>query len=72
MDAKSSASRSMHSAPSSRRPQAGAIDVANAKRSYERFMALGRAAAMTGDAVETENFYQHAEHYLRLIKEQDT
>jgi hypothetical protein len=44
--------------------------VADAKRSYERFMALGRAAAMAGDAVETENFYQHAEHYLRLMKEQ--
>jgi len=33
-------------------------------------MALARAAASTGDATETENYYQHAEHYLRLMNEQ--
>ena len=32
-------------------------------------MALARAAASTGDAVETENYYQHAEHYFRLMRE---
>jgi hypothetical protein len=31
---------------------------------------LGRAAALSGDAVETENYYQHAEHYFRLMKDQ--
>jgi hypothetical protein len=66
------AERSTHPAPNSSRPQANTTAVAHAKQSYERFMALGRAAAMTGDAVETENFYQHAEHYLRLLKEQGT
>jgi hypothetical protein len=40
------------------------------KARYERYMALARAAASTGDATETENYYQHAEHYLRLINEQ--
>jgi len=40
------------------------------KGSYERYMALARAAASTGDATETENYYQHAEHYLRLMNEQ--
>jgi hypothetical protein len=40
------------------------------KASYERYMALARAAASTGDATETENYYQHAEHYLRLMNEQ--
>jgi hypothetical protein len=33
-------------------------------------MALARAAESTGDATETENYYQHAEHYLRLMNEQ--
>jgi hypothetical protein len=32
-------------------------------------MELARAAAASGDAVESENYYQHAEHYLRLMKE---
>ena len=35
-------------------------------------MALARAAALTGDAVETENYYQHAEHYFRLMKDERT
>jgi len=33
-------------------------------------MALARAAALNGDVVETENCYQHAEHYLRLMRSQ--
>lgn len=40
----------------------------NAKARYEKYVALARAAALTGDAVETENYYQHAEHYFRLMK----
>jgi hypothetical protein len=49
-----------------------ANDFANAKRNHERYMALARAATLAGDRVEAENFYQHAEHYLRLMKEQTT
>jgi Domain of unknown function (DUF4167) len=30
---------------------------------------LARAAALTGDVVETENYYQHAEHYFRMMRE---
>jgi hypothetical protein len=36
---------------------------------YDMYVALARAAALTGDAVETENYYQHAEHYFREMKE---
>lgn len=43
---------------------------ANAKTSYEKYVALARAAALTGDAIETENYYQHAEHYFRLMKDE--
>jgi Domain of unknown function (DUF4167) len=41
---------------------------ANAKRSYERYMALARDAVSAGDTIEGENFYQHAEHYLRTMR----
>jgi Domain of unknown function (DUF4167) len=41
----------------------------NAHRSYERYMALGREASLNGDAVEAENYYQHAEHYFRIMRE---
>ena len=43
---------------------------ADPKRNYERFCALARRAALAGDTIETENFYQHAEHYFRLMREQ--
>jgi len=33
-------------------------------------MALAHAAKSTGDVVEIENYYQHAEHYFRMMKEQ--
>jgi hypothetical protein len=44
--------------------------MANAKRNYERYMVLARAAALAGDSVEMENCYQHAEHYFRVMREQ--
>jgi len=39
----------------------------NAHRNYERYLALAREAALSGDTVEMENCYQHAEHYFRVI-----
>ena len=41
----------------------------NAQRNYERYLALAREAALSGDNVEMENCYQHAEHYFRVMKE---
>jgi hypothetical protein len=46
------------------------VNIANAKTSYEKYVTLARAAALSGDAVETENYYQHAEHYFRLMKDE--
>ena len=43
---------------------------ANAKASYEKYVTLARAAARSGDVIETENYYQHAEHYFRLMKDE--
>ena len=42
---------------------------ANAEKSYHSYIALAREAASRGDTIAAENFYQHAEHFLRLLKE---
>jgi Domain of unknown function (DUF4167) len=42
----------------------------NARNNYERYIAMAREAASRGDIVEAENFYQHAEHYFRVMREQ--
>jgi Domain of unknown function (DUF4167) len=39
----------------------------NARRSYDRYLALARAELQVGDRVAAENYYQHAEHYFRLM-----
>jgi len=36
----------------------------NAQRNYERYLALARAEAQSGNTVAAENYYQHAEHYF--------
>jgi hypothetical protein len=40
----------------------------NWKQSRDRYLALAQAAALSGDAIQAENYYQHADHYLRLIR----
>jgi hypothetical protein len=39
----------------------------NAQRNYERYMALAQAEAQSGNLIGAENYYQHAEHYLRSM-----
>ena len=39
----------------------------SAQRSYERYLALAQAQLQAGDRVGAENYYQHAEHYLRSM-----
>ena len=41
---------------------------AAAKNNFERYAALARAAAAAGDVIDAENYYQHAEHYYRLMR----
>ena len=41
----------------------------NAYRNYERYLALAREATLSGDIIEAENCYQHAEHYFRVTRE---
>jgi hypothetical protein len=38
-----------------------------AQRSYERYLALAQDEARSGNVVGAENYYQHAEHYFRLM-----
>ena len=38
----------------------------NPHQIFERYIALAREAAIEGDRVAVENFYQHAEHYFRI------
>jgi hypothetical protein len=39
----------------------------SAQRSYERYLALAKAQAQSGDTIGAENYYQHAEHYFRSM-----
>jgi hypothetical protein len=59
-------SRSLHS---KRLPNIGSHGPAeaarNAKQRYEHYLALARGKASSGDRIEAENYYQHAEHYFR-------
>jgi hypothetical protein len=39
----------------------------SAQRSYERYLALAQEEARSGNIVGAENYYQHAEHFFRLM-----
>ncbi|RXT57168.1 hypothetical protein B6S44_01630 [Bosea sp. Tri-44] len=53
--------------PGPRADAAQAKPGASPQASYERYVALAKAKALTGDRVEAERYYQYAEHYQRLI-----
>lgn len=40
-----------------------------AQQYYEKYMAMARESMTIGDRIAAEGFYQHAEHYLRLMNE---
>ena len=50
-------------------PAPQAMNAQNAKRNYERYLALARAEALAGDRIAAENYFQHAEHYFRSMGE---
>src|SRR6185437_8254848 len=51
----------------SRAPRSEPMGSQNARRSYERYLALARAEAQNGNTVGAENYYQYAEHYFRSM-----
>jgi hypothetical protein len=63
--AASFAARSMRWTSSAGRPEPKGSQ--NAQRSYERYLALARAEALSGNMIGAENYYQHAEHYFRSM-----
>ena len=42
----------------------------NAYQVLEKYLAMARDATAAGDRIAAENFYQHAEHYFRMINAQ--
>jgi hypothetical protein len=62
--------RAQHRAPLRPGPSRGPRqDFGSWQRSRDHYLALARTAASTGDAIEAENCYQHAEHYFQLMQE---
>ncbi|BBK30713.1 uncharacterized protein DUF4167 [Stella humosa] len=39
----------------------------NAYQVFEKYITLAREATLSGDRIAAEGFYQHAEHYFRII-----
>jgi hypothetical protein len=37
----------------------------DAQRNYKQYLARAQAEAQSGNTIEAENYYQHAEHYFR-------
>ena len=51
-------------APNANHPK---LNRGSLQRSYERYLALAQEEARSGNVVGAENYYQHAEHYFRLM-----
>ena len=44
----------------------------NASKLIEKYSNLAREALSTGDKILSENYFQHADHFTRILNEQDT
>ena len=44
----------------------------NAYQVMEKYLTLARDASASGDRIAAENFYQHAEHYYRILNVNNT
>jgi Domain of unknown function (DUF4167) len=61
-----------HRPPGIRPPGDPRHAVQNARNNYERYTTMAKDAARRGEVIEAENFYQHAEHYFRVMREQNS
>lgn len=53
-----------------RRPNNGQHDArarGNMHQMLERYLTMAREASSSGDRIAAENYYQHAEHYYRVL-----
>jgi Domain of unknown function (DUF4167) len=48
-------------------PRSQTQNAQSAERSYQRYLVLARAETLAGDRIAAENYFQHAEHYLRSM-----
>lgn len=55
-----------HSRPG--QPNRGPNNKSNWQRLREHYLQRARAALDDGNRIEAENFYQHADHYFRMIE----
>jgi hypothetical protein len=63
-------SRRPHASPRQQTYDSNGPDIrirGNAYQVLEKYLAMARDATSAGDRVAAENFYQHAEHYYRII-----
>ena len=44
----------------------------NASKLIDKYNDLAREALSVGDKILSENYFQHADHFTRILKEQDT
>ena len=44
----------------------------NAPKLIEKYSNLAREALSNGDKILSENYFQHAEHFIRVLEERDT
>ena len=44
----------------------------NASKLIEKYTDLAREAASNGDKILSENYFQHADHFTRILNEQDS
>ena len=59
-----------HSAPRNNSFDSNGPDVkvrGNAQQVVEKYLSLARDAALSGDRVNAESYYQYAEHYYRIL-----
>ncbi len=38
------------------------------RKAYEKYVAMAQAAEVSGDLVSRERYFQHADHYYRIMK----
>ncbi|MDH3741373.1 MAG: DUF4167 domain-containing protein [Hyphomicrobiales bacterium] len=67
--ARSAPARRNPNAPRSKAHRSRSTSSGQPKNSFDRYTALALAAAAAGDVIEAENYYQHAEHYYRVMKQ---
>ena len=47
----------------------GGEGATDARKKFARYVELAKEAASSGDVVESEKYYQYADHFLRLMNE---